>query len=126
MRFLPKKGTIHRITAALAAVILFGFDGVHDTKPVPQQHVIEIQGFQFQPLQSSLQPGDTVTWVNRDLAPHTATAVDNSWSTGELKQGERGSVVVTDDMQAAYRCRYHPAMLGRLSLRARKSSGRAG
>lgn len=117
MRRLTTTGTFLRMAAALAAVILFGFGGAQETKPAPQQYVIEIRGFQFQALDSSLQPGDTVTWVNRDLVPHTATAVDSSWSTAELKQGERGSIVVTEDMQAAYLCRYHPAMLGRLPIR---------
>lgn len=117
MRYLPRRGGFLWIAAALSAAILFGFGGAHNTETGPQQHLIEIRGFQFQALDSSPKPGDTVTWVNRDLAPHTATAVDQSWSTAELKQGERGSILVTADMQAAYFCRYHPAMQGRLQLR---------
>lgn len=114
MRLLAKRGSYLWIAAALSAAVLYGFGGAHDTEPRPQQHVIEIRGFQYQALDSRPRPGDTVTWVNRDLVPHTATAADQSWSTAELKQGERGSIVVTEDMQAAYFCFYHPGMKGQL------------
>lgn len=117
MRHLPVPVSFLWIAAAMSAAVLLGFGGVYDKGPGPQQHVIEIRGFQFQALDSRPRPGDTVTWVNRDLAPHTATAVDQSWSTAELKQGERGSILVTEAMQAAYFCRYHPAMQANLPLR---------
>lgn len=120
MRLLPKRRSFLWIAAALSAAILYGFGGRHGVEPGPQQHVIEIRDFQYQVPDASPQPGDTVTWVNRDLVPHTATAVDQSWSTAELKQGERGSIVITEGMQAAYFCRYHPAMQGRMQLRGSK------
>lgn len=127
MRLLPKRRSFLWIAAPLCAVILYGFGGQHGAEPGPQQHVIEIRDFQYhQVLNSSPQPGDTVTWVNRDLVPHTATATDRSWSTAELKQGERGSIVITKGMQAAYFCRYHPAMRGRMRLRGSEQGGAAG
>ena len=119
MRFVAKRGCFLRIAAALAAVILFGFGGQRGAKTGPQHFVIEIRGFQFQALGATARPGDTVTWVNRDLVPHTATAIDQSWTTTELKQGERDSIVIPEGMQTRYFCRYHPAMQGRLRLARR-------
>ena len=75
-----------------------------------QQHVIEIVRFRFMPDPLVVRPGDTVTWINRDIVPHTATALDESWDTGEIAPGKEGSVVVTAGFSTDYFCRFHPSM----------------
>ena len=87
------------------------------TQPTPVTHIVEIRQFDFSPRELVVRKGDIVTWVNRDIAPHTATATDSSWDTGELAQGESADIVVRDDMQASYYCRYHPMMKGQLTIR---------
>lgn len=98
--------------AVSAAILLFGAAWGADDGP--REHLIEIRGFQYQTLESAPRPGDTVTWINRDIAPHTATATDESWTTPGLKQGERASITVTQAMETGYYCRYHPAMRSEL------------
>ena len=79
-------------------------------------HVIEIRGFQYVPAQVEVQVGDTVTWINRDIVPHTVTALDSSWDSGMLRTGEEYAVEVTGETIASYYCVYHPAMKGSLLL----------
>jgi len=84
-------------------------------------HRVEIRDFAFQPASLTIAPGDTVTWINRDIVPHTATAEDQSWDTGSLDSNRSGSVVFTAGMSGAYFCRFHPAM--RAELRINLSDG---
>ncbi|NNE22432.1 MAG: cupredoxin family copper-binding protein [Rhizobiales bacterium] len=80
----------------------------------PRKHVVEISGFKFKPASLNVQVGDTVHWINRDIAPHTATADDESWDTGQIDKDQQRSIVVDRDTPQAYFCRFHPAMKGRL------------
>lgn len=82
----------------------------------PTDHLVEIDGFAFQPAGLDVRPGDTVTWVNRDIAPHTATADDGSWDTGTIRTDQRVSLPVTRDMAPTYHCRFHPTMTARLAM----------
>ena len=72
--------------------------------------------FAFVPETLSLHPGDRVVWTNRDLSPHTATAENGGWDTGELEQGQSAELVVTEDMVGPYFCAFHPSMKGQLTL----------
>lgn len=73
-------------------------------------HRVNIKGFEFAPSVLKVKPGDTVTWINRDIAPHTATARDGSWDTGRLNKGQSATIIVTNDFSSAYFCRFHPMM----------------
>ena len=80
----------------------------------PRHHRIAIRDFVFEPALVRVSPGDTVTWTNFDIAPHTATANDESWYTGLLGQNEARELIVTDNTTPEYFCRFHPMMKGKL------------
>ena len=80
------------------------------------QQVTQIARFRFTPDPLVVRPGDTVTWINRDIVPHTVTAVDESWDTGEIAPGSEGSIVVTAGLSADYFCRFHPSMKATLQI----------
>lgn len=82
----------------------------------PKEHVVKITGFKFIPETLVVKSGDTITWINKDIAPHTATADDMSFDTGELKLNESGSIKVTADQSISYFCRFHPTMRASLNL----------
>jgi plastocyanin len=87
-----------------------------DSVSEPTEHVIEITGFKYIPESLSVKAGDTITWINKDIAPHTATADDASFDTGTLNLNESGSITVTADQTIAYFCKYHPMMRANISL----------
>jgi plastocyanin len=79
---------------------------------------VEIRGMEFHPEVLEVGRGDTVTWINRDLVPHTATATGKGgWNTGPLSQGDSGRYVAHAPAEAPYVCELHPTMLGKLIVR---------
>ena len=56
----------------LASLILTSLAGVPDAQPASQ---VVIDNFAFEPRLLTVPVGTTVTWINRDDVPHTATAI---------------------------------------------------
>lgn len=82
----------------------------------PKVHEVAIKAFEYVPDRITAQPGDIIRWINHDLAPHTASADDLSWDTGEIARGASADITVTQDMQTQYFCAFHPHMKGTITL----------
>lgn len=79
-------------------------------------HTIEIKSFAFSVAELKVKVGDKITWINMDGAPHTATATDNSWTTGNLSKGQSKTIKVTKGMFLDYFCNIHRGMKAKLKL----------
>jgi len=84
----------------------------------PKVHHVEISGFKFTPELVAVRPGDTIIWTNQDIAPHTATALDNSWDTGTIANGKSKGILITKKFVPDYFCRFHPQMQAKLQVAA--------
>jgi plastocyanin len=82
----------------------------------PKTVEVAIEHFAFVPSSVEVAPGDTVIFTNHDIAPHTATAVDGSWTTEEIPRGMSETLVVPSSGAGEYICGYHPAMRGWLVI----------
>lgn len=71
----------------------------------------------MQPALAQVAPGDTVTWTNRDIVPHTVTAGGGAWDSGTIEGGKTWSHVVTAADTGGYVCRFHAGMAGRFAQR---------
>lgn len=71
-----------------------------------------MRGGAFIPASLVVAVGDTITWRNDDVVPHTATGAE--WDSGELGAGAAHSHVVRAADLGRYACRYHPAMVAAL------------
>ena len=80
----------------------------------PHTHRVVIEKFAFVPARLTVRPGDTIEWINADLAPHTATARDRTWDTGSLGKGANAGIVATIPGRLDYFCRFHPHMAGEI------------
>lgn len=80
------------------------------------EHVVVITEFKFVPATLRVHPGDTIKWINRDLAPHTATAKNKSWDTSRLNRGQSQTLRVERDMVTDYYCRFHPGMVAKIDI----------
>jgi plastocyanin len=80
---------------------------------------VAIQDFAFMPTPLSIAAGTTVTWTQRDTAPHTVTsgapgAADAGaiFNSPRLSQGETFSFTFATPGTFPYFCEVHPRMLG--------------
>jgi plastocyanin len=80
------------------------------------ESTVMIQDFAFGPAELSVAAGATVTFVNNDTAPHTATADDGSWDTGEIAPGESATVTLDTAGTFAFHCEFHPTMTATLTV----------
>jgi plastocyanin len=71
---------------------------------------VAISNYKFQPDVIEVSAGTKVTFTNSDDTTHTATADDGSFDTGDLDQGDSGSVTLSEPGEFTYYCRYHPFM----------------
>jgi plastocyanin len=74
--------------------------------------VIEIRMIAWAPTEVRIRAGESVAWINHDPLPHTVTADDGSWRSGEFGQG--GVYVRRFDRPGryTYHCIPHPQMTG--------------
>lgn len=84
--------------------------------PAPTLHEIAIRAFKFDPPHIRVRVGDAIRWTNHDLAPHTATADEFGWDTGELLENQSGEISVIEGMEATYFCAFHPHMKGTIEI----------
>jgi plastocyanin len=107
---------VGRIAGALCSICLLGFSG---PAAAPPGHRIRIASFRFVPATDTVRIGQSVTFQNEDLVPHTATADDKA------KTFESGSIAANGTWRftarrkgvVAYHCRFHPTMHGTLVVR---------
>mgnify|MGYP000433316639 CR=1 FL=1 len=117
MAYLNRRSLMVKFVAAFA-VTNFAKSLILSAKAEvkPKDHQIDIKRLKFTVKQLEVKVGDTVTWTNLDISPHTATASDKSWDTGRLKKGERKTITITNDFSPKYYCRFHPNMKASLKL----------
>ena len=84
--------------------------------PTPAHaHEVIIYQFTFKPQMLRVARGTTVTWVNRDTAPHTATRRafdDGQFDSGFMGLEDRYSRAFPAAGTFDYLCIYHPGMQG--------------
>ena len=78
----------------------------------PGRHRVDIRGLAFRPRNLVIAVGDTVSWVNYDIVPHTVTFRDGAANRNEILPGKRFTLIVGARQTLSYRCRYHPSMTG--------------
>ena len=114
--------TILRLAALpLVALVLFAPTAAAQGKTM----TVSIKGFAFNPPNATVAPGTTVTWVNDDQAPHTATANDGAFDSGTLQPGQSYSFVFDKPGTYAYHCNIHPDMTGTITVSGASASASA-
>ncbi|HEX4797804.1 MAG TPA: cupredoxin family copper-binding protein [Burkholderiales bacterium] len=75
-------------------------------------HAARIEGMKFEPERLEVTVGDTITWTNRDVVPHTVTGAGRSLESGTIAPGGKWTYRVRAKGEIAYVCRFHPMMKG--------------
>ena len=99
-----------RALAFAAALVLFsGYVSAKD-------HQVSIEGMKFVPETLEVAPGDTVTWTNKDLVPHTVSA-GKVLESGTIEANKSWKYVAKAKGRTDYVCRFHPGMRGTLVVK---------
>ncbi|MGE5595788.1 MAG: cupredoxin family copper-binding protein, partial [Hyphomicrobiales bacterium] len=83
---------------------------------------VSMVDFAFQPADITIGVGDSVTWTNNGVAPHTATADDNSWDSGTIHTGETFTRTFDSAGTFTYHCSIHPNMVGTITVQEAPST----
>ncbi|HYH48477.1 MAG TPA: cupredoxin family copper-binding protein [Acidimicrobiia bacterium] len=86
-----------------------GYSGYHGT----QNRNVYVERHAFNPAEVHTGVGQEVLWVFRDSDPHTVTADNRSFDSGEIRQGEF-RLVFEQPGSYSYHCALHPDMKGRV------------
>src|SRR5918998_3894614 len=87
---------------------------------------VDISNNAFNPAQLNVAPGTTVTFVNNDTVPHTATADNGAFDTGELQPGYSMDVFLDGEGTVPYHCELHPEMKGSIVVGEAGQAGEGG
>jgi YVTN family beta-propeller protein len=71
---------------------------------------IRMATFAFGPGAATVRVGQRVTWINGDPVPHTATAQDLRWTSGQVVPGGSFTMTMTKPGTYEYFCGDHPFM----------------
>ena len=97
------------------------------TTPAPDSTTtVEILNNAFNPPQLNVAPGTTVTFVNRDSVPHTVTADNGLFDSGQLAPGASYPVVLEGAGTVTYHCKLHPEMRGSIVVGEGGQAGETG
>ncbi len=77
---------------------------------------VSIVEFTYSPDPVVIEEGGKVIWVNRDSAPHTATADDGSFDTGTIETDKLKSESFKQPGTYTYFCEIHPDMHGTVEV----------
>ncbi len=76
------------------------------------------QSFAPSPVTVVIGVNNTVTWVNDDSAPHTVTANDGSFGSGNIAPTGTFTFTFTTPGTYEYHCLYHPWMVGTVIVKS--------
>jgi plastocyanin len=78
--------------------------------------VVTIENLQFNPKELRVRSGTRITWVNRDLFPHTVTSTSQGFDSGTIAVNGSWTYVAGKTGEYAYECTFHPPMKGVLEV----------
>jgi plastocyanin len=118
-------GALSMLAGMALVLALVGMLGVSREARAQSDTTVTIADFAFSPNAITVQAGSTVTWVNNDAVPHTATGDNGEFDTGSIAPG--GSATITFDTAGtiAYHCTIHPNMTASITVQA-ASNGNTG
>ena len=81
----------------------------------PTTHTVTIEATRFDPAVLTINAGDTVLWINKDMFPHTATA-QGPFDSGVIQPANSWQHTFTEPGAIDYICTLHTTMKGRVNI----------
>jgi plastocyanin len=87
-----------------------------DSTAAGKAQQVAMEGIKFVPERLEVAVGDTITWTNGDLVPHTVTS-GTAIESGTIDPNEHWRYVARKKGEIDYICRFHPGMRGKLVVK---------
>jgi plastocyanin len=122
------KTIMRRLVLSLAFVLALGGGVAYaqtvspapTTAPAPAPSpvsIVHVKNFAYAPASVTINAGQTVRFVQDDDTPHTVTAADKSFDSGNLDKGQSWTHTFATPGTYAYVCAYHAMMKGTVIVR---------
>ena len=125
------KSALDRTLAVLGVVLILATGAVLLTARSPDAAAtvatanvdeVDIADFKYAPVAISVKAGTTITWTNRDSAPHTATSgvspnPDKTFDTDIITKGQSKKIKLSERGTFEYYCALHPFMKATVTVR---------
>ncbi|RZI39983.1 copper-binding protein [Herbaspirillum sp. HC18] len=113
----PERGVrIFRDGAAAVLLLIVASDYAHAAPP-PKVHTVVIEALSYAPPSIEVSKGDTVVWRNKDPFPHTVTAQNHAFDSGQIGEGKSWKFKANKPGEYVYICTLHPTMKGTLIVK---------
>lgn len=125
----PNRRWARPAALAVAATLLFAACGDDDDPATtadgdaangPSEGATEstvvIEDFTFVDAALTVPVGATITFENRDDAPHTATARGGAFDTDSVAGGDSATVTLDEAGDFSFYCSFHPFMEGTVTV----------
>ena len=83
----------------------------------PATHTVTIDASRFEPEVLTVNAGDTVVWVNKDIVAHTATSRAGGFDSGTVAPGKSWQYRPKQAGELTYTCTFHPTMKATLRVK---------
>lgn len=118
---MPPIARVPCLISVLAVLLLAGLPASSAAQTpasaAAKTHVVTIEGMRFLPQTLVVHRGERVTWINKDLFPHTATARNGAFDSHSIAAGASWTFVAGKAGTYHYACTFHPSMTGTLTVR---------
>ena len=74
----------------------------------PVTHTITVDSVRFDPADLTVNVGDSIVWVNKDILAHTATTLKPGFDSKVIQPGKSWRYTVKKKGEFAYTCSFHP------------------
>ncbi len=96
----------------LVVAVAFLVPAVTPRPALAEDHRNEIKGLAFNPDQTTVRAGDTVTWVNQDSDRHHLTG--DGFESSDLANGATFTAEFPEPAHLSYHCTIHTYMEGKI------------
>ena len=74
----------------------------------PVTHTVTVDSVRFSPAELTVNVGDSIVWVNKDILAHTATTLKPGFDSKVIQPGQSWKYTVRKKGAFAYTCSFHP------------------
>ena len=104
------------LLSALVSLGLLSFSmNAKNIEHLGVNHKIIISKYEFIPPTLAVKVGDTVTWINKDIAPHNVI-ISNSQKIIAPNLAVDHKFIYKVSRAFEYECGFHPSMIGKIIL----------